>query len=83
MELTKYLVHIANDLLLLWSVNKIIRFHFILSIDVANPLIGDVSEYERFVVIVIEKSMTTPPVPADHVANDQPATNNLQLVRMD
>lgn len=46
----------------------------------ANPLIGDVSEYERFVVLVIEKSMTTPPVPADH---DQPATNNLQLVRMD
>lgn len=32
----------------------------------ANPLIGDVSEYRRFVVEIIEKSMTTPPTPPDH-----------------
>lgn len=34
--------------------------------DVANPLIGDVSEYRRFVDVLIEKTMTTPPTPADH-----------------
>lgn len=49
--------------------------------DVANPLIGDVSEYERFVVLVIEKSLTTPPVPADHGANGQTVQNDLQLVQ--
>lgn len=47
----------------------------------ANPLIGDVSEYERFVVFVIEKSMTTPPLPADHGENGQAPKNHLQLVR--
>lgn len=46
--------------------------------DVANPLIGDVSEYERFVVVVVEKSMTTPPVPNDHGGDDR---RGLQLVQ--
>lgn len=50
----------------------------------ANPLIGDVSEYERFVVVVVEKSMTTPPLPADHNdggMNGQTAHDQLELIR--
>lgn len=66
---------------MLWLGKQIARFHLIFKFsDVANPLIGDVSEYERFVVVVVEKCMTTPPVPADHGTNDQTAKNPLQLV---
>lgn len=46
----------------------------------ANPLIGDVSEYERFVVVVVEKSMTTPPKPVDHDDTHNPRRQQNQLV---
>lgn len=56
--------------------------------DVANPLIGDISEYERFVVLVIEKSMTKPREPADHANGNGSGSGScgsgqskLQLVR--
>lgn len=44
----------------------------------ANPLIGDLSEYARFVVMVVEKRMARPKVPADHGSNDQLANGPLQ-----
>lgn len=51
------------------------------SSDVANPLIGDVSEYSRFVVVLIEKNITIPPEPIDHGNAQQSDQNQSQLVR--